>query len=95
MLGVIRKRRPDRGQGGDYVKVDKCGHGKGVFKLQWTSTVCTSLDNYCDVLLAGKMAEKWACHLTPFYGIMNLVLRCSLTFICFACLFTFNRLLTL
>jgi len=40
MKGVIHKRRPHGGEG-SYVKLDKCGHGVGGIKLQWTSTNCT------------------------------------------------------
>ena len=40
-------------------EVDKRGHGERVFKLPLTSTNCTILDNYCDVLLPDNMAQKW------------------------------------
>jgi len=49
-------------------KVDKCGHGVGVFQLQWTIIL-----TFVRVLL-GNMAQKWAT-VTLFYGIMNLVLH--------------------
>ena len=65
-------------------KVDKCRYGEGEFKL-WTSTNCSSLDNYCDLLLPGNMAQN--------YGIKNMVVyTVILTFMCFTCLCTFNRL---
>ena len=53
-LWVTHNRRPHRGRG--YVKSRR---GKRVFKLHWTSTNTTILDNYCDVLLPGNMAQKW------------------------------------
>ena len=49
--------------------------GEGVFKLQWTSTNCTiNYTNPCDNFLLGKMAQKWA-KVTPFHGMINLVLH--------------------
>jgi len=40
------------GEGG----LSKVNIGEGVFKPQWTSTNCTILDNYCNILLPVNMA---------------------------------------
>ena len=60
-LGLSLKKVCTDGEGGLYQKWTNADMGMGT-KLQWTSTNCTILDNYCDVLMPGNMAQKWAKH---------------------------------
>jgi len=54
-----QKTSTEKGRRGGYgSQVDKCRHGAGLFKLQWTSTNCTILLIFCDSFLLGNVAQK-------------------------------------